>query len=290
MFQTNMTSRVLPALAVALGLAACGGGGGSDSRTNPGATAQSTPSTGGTPQVTAQAGTDWSFSGSAPTVTGAGGKVGILFVPDTLDSHGLTGTDIDDDGVAMLANQVQQSNYGGAFTTLASSSPSISLTKGSTIADINGAGGYIAIGRWTHGSDSSGGNYNENQGAHYAVGTHLTLTRSSGTLGCSLLMATSPTSVSGSVAPGTLKAATATLDLASLNLQNFSATVAIGSDTAGTISQASMFADGGNFLTGGAFLVQTMGTDSTRPLVVIAYGAKLPNTGDINGLMVLSCK
>ena len=288
MFDMKLQLRVLPVFAVALCLAGCGGGSGNGSSESPSATAQSTPA-GGTTQAPAQTYTDWSFSGSAPSVTGAGGKVAVLFVPDTLNSHGVSGTDIDDDNAA-LAGQVQQSNYGGAFTTFASSSVGISLTKGSTIADINGTGGYIAIGRWTHGSDSSGGNYNENEGAHYAVGTPLTLTRSTGTLSCSLLMATSPTSVSGSVAPGSLKTATATLDLASLNLQNFAATVAIGADTSGTIAQASMFADGESFVAGGTFFAHTVGTDSTKPLVVIAYGAKLPNTGDINGLMVLSCK
>jgi hypothetical protein len=28
----------------------------------------------------------------------------------------------------------------------------------------------------------------------------------------------------------------------------------------------------------------------TKPLIAVAYGAKLPNTGDINGLVVLSCQ
>src|SRR5262249_3445809 len=116
--------------------------------------------------------------------------------------------------------------------------------KHSTIADINGAGGYVAIGRWTHGSDSSGGNYTANQGAHYAVGSPLTLTTGTGSLSCTNLMATSPSSATGSVAPGSLVSATATLDLTTLSIVNFTATVTIGSDTAAIITKASAMAAG----------------------------------------------
>ncbi|QCP55153.1 hypothetical protein FAZ95_38960 [Trinickia violacea] len=188
-----------------------------------------------------------------------------------------------------LRSEVQQSSYGGAFTTIGTSALSISLTPGSTISDLNGAGGYVAIGRWNHGSDSSGGNYTANQGAHYAVGTSLTLSPGTGSLACSNLMATSPTSVTGSVAPGTLVSASATLDLTTLTLTNFSETVTIGADKQAPITAATVPTGGGQFGGGLSFLVRTMGSDSTKPLVAIAYGARLPNTGDINGLVVLSC-
>lgn len=186
-----------------------------------------------------QANTNFTYTGSAPTVNPANGQFAVVLAPNTLTSNSLSGTAFPASN-APASSQIQQSNYGGAFTTLASSSVAVSLTKGSTIADINGAAGYVAIGRWTNGSDSSGGNYNANQGAHYAVGTPLTLTPSTGTLSCTTLMATATTSATGSVVPGALVSATATLDLSTLNLTNFSATVTIGSDTAATFTRASV--------------------------------------------------
>jgi hypothetical protein len=216
----------------------------------------------------------------------------VILAPDTLTSTGMSGSGTSITAAsAPLASQVQQSNYGGAFTTLASSSTlGVSLTKGSTIADINGAGGYVAIGRWTDGSDNGGGTYNANQGSHYAVGTPLVLTTGTGTLSCSALMSTSPTSASGNVAPGSLQSATATLDLTTLNLVNFTATVTIGTDTAASFTKASATSSGGVIGGGVALLARPMGTDATKPLIAVAYGAKLPNTGDINGLVVLSCQ
>ncbi|MCX4177832.1 MULTISPECIES: hypothetical protein [Paraburkholderia] len=167
----------------------------------------------------------------------------------------------------------------------------MTLTKKSTIADINGAGGYIAIGRWTNGSDSSGGNYTANQGAHYAIGAPLVMpTTGTGSLACSNLMATSPTSAAGNVAPGSLQTATATLDLGTLTIKNFSATVTIGSDTAATFSKASASSGGEAFGGGVTVMTRLMGTDTTKPLIAVAYGAKLANTGDINGLVVLTCQ
>lgn len=281
----ELKSRVVSAAVFALALAGCGGGGGGSSN-SAGTSAQSTAST---PQTPVQANTDWSFSGSAPAVTGESGTVAVVFAPDTLTSTGLSGTAFTSSSVP-LASMVQQSNYGGAFTTVASTSATASLTKGSTIAEVNGAGGYIAIGRWTHGSDSSGGNYNANQGATYAVGAPLVMTAGTGSLSCSALMSTAPTSATGSVAPGSLQTATATLDLTTLTLRNFSATVTIGADTAATFSKASALSGGGSFGGGVSVITRLMGTDTTKPLVAVAYGAKLANTGDINGLVVLSCQ
>ncbi|MEX3931277.1 hypothetical protein AB4Y32_05560 [Paraburkholderia phymatum] len=267
---------------LALVLAACGGGGSST-----GSSSAATQTT--TPQTPTQTNTDWTYQGSAPTVNGVNGLVAVVLVPDTLTGNSLSGTAFTASN-GPLASQVQQSNYGGAFTTIASSSLAVSLTKGSTIADINGAGGYVAIGRWTHGSDSSGGNYTADQGAHYAVGTPLTLTPGIGTLSCTNLMDTAPTSATGSVAPGSLVSATATLDLATLNLTNFSATVTIGADTAATFTKASASSSGSAMGGGVALMTRLMGNDSAKPLVAVAYGAKLTNTGDINGLVVLSCQ
>ncbi|MGZ2749901.1 hypothetical protein [Burkholderia stagnalis] len=272
---------IVPAAALAVALTACGGGGDGDAP-NPSSSATNPP------QGATQNSANWTAVGMAPAVTGANGAVAVVFAPDTLSSTGLSGTAISAASTP-LANQVQQPNDGGAFTTISAGTASVSLTKGSTIADINGAGGYIAIGRWTHGSDSSGGSYTANQGAHYAIGTPLTLSPGTGSLSCSNVMATSPASTLGNVAPGTLVSASASLDLASLTLKNFVANVKIGADTGGVITVASVPTGGEAFGGGTSFLARTMGSDSSKPLVAIAYGAKLPNTGDINGLVVLSC-
>ncbi|EUC12597.1 hypothetical protein [Paraburkholderia hospita] len=265
----------------AIMLAACGGGGGS---TGSSAATQTT-----SPPQTTTVG-DWIYQGSAPTITGVNGMVAAVFIPDSLTGNGISGSMFNAANTP-LTSQVQQANYGGAFTTLsAATGPAISLTKHSTIADVNGVGGYVGIGRWTHGSDSSGGNYTANQGAHYAVGSPLTLTTSAGSLSCTNLMATSPSSATGSVAPGSLVSATATLDLTTLSLVNFNATVTIGSDTAATITKASAMAAGTSMGGGVTTASQPMGNDITKPLLAVAYGAHLPNTGDVNGLVVLACQ
>ena len=277
---------IISTTALALALSACGGGGGTSGTSD---AAASAPAAASGPAAT---NTDWKYSGSAPMVTSVSGAVNVVLAPDTLTSTGMSGsgTSITASN-APLASQVQQSNYGGAFTAVASTgSPAVSLTKGSTIADINGAGGYVAIGRWTNGSDTGGGTFNANQGEHYAVGTSLVLTPGTGTLNCSALMSTSPTSASGSVAPGSLQSATATLDLVTLNLINFTVTVTIGADKGASFTKASAPSSGGLIGGGIALLARPMGTDATKPLIAVAYGAKLANTGDINGLVVLSCQ
>lgn len=276
--------RLVAGAVFALALSACGGGGGSSPTSQQSATT-SDPAT----QAPATAYTDWTVKGSAPAVTGVGGLVAVVLVPDTVTSTSVSGTMFTASN-APLATQIQQPNYGGAFTTLGSTSLAVALTKGSTIAEVNGAGGYVAIGRWTHGSDSSGGNYNANQGAHYAVGNPLTLTASAGTLACSALMSTAPVSASGSVAPGSLQSATATIDLSTLSLNNFTATVTIGTDNAASFTKATSLLSGTAMGGGVTMVTQVMGNDATKPLVAVAYGAHLANTGEINGLVVLSCQ
>lgn len=274
--------RAISIAALTFTLAACGGGGSSGGSS---AAAQATPAS------TPSANTEWTFKGSAPTVTGLNGQVAVVLTPDTLTSSTLSGSAITD-ASAPLSSQVQQASYGGAFTTISTGTSAISLNKGGTIADINGTGGYIAIGRWTNGSDTSGGTYNANQGATYAVGTPLTLTAAAGagTLSCTSLMATSPSAANGSVAPGSFGSATAILDLSTLNLNNFTATVTIGSDTNASFSKASATSGGMSGGSGVTLLTRVMGTNAAKPLVAVAYGAKLTNTGDINGLVVLQCQ
>lgn len=276
--------RLVAASIFAFALSACGGGGGSSP-----ASAQSATTGDPVTQAPATAYTDWTFNGSAPTVTGVGGLVAVVLAPDTLTSNSVSGTMFTASN-APLARQIQQPNYGGAFTTLGSSSLTVALTKGSTIAEVNGTGGYVAIGRWTHGSDSSGGNYNANQGAHYAVGNPLTLTAGAGTLTCNALMSTAPVSASGSVAPGSLQSATAAIDLSTLSLNNFTATVTIGTDNAASFTKPTSMLSGSAMGGGVTLVTQLMGNDATKPLVAVAYGAHLANTGEINGLVVLSCQ
>lgn len=275
--------QAIAAAILTLTLAACGGGGG-DSGTS---TQTSTNGQG----TNTQAGTDYVVAGSAPTVTGLNGSVSVLFSANALRSNGMIGTAFFAPSVS-LSTFTQQAAYAGAFTTVNSAiaNGTVTLSKGGTIADINGAGGYVAIGRWTHGADTSGGNYTANQGGTYVVGNPLTLTATSGTLSCSALMSTSPTSVTGSVAPGKLSAATATLDLSTLKLNNLSATVTIGSDVNATITQSSVTAKGMQMSNGFTAMAEPVGNDASKPLIALAYGTKLTNTGDIAGVIVFACQ
>lgn len=209
--------------------------------------------------------------------------------PDTLNPGSLSGSSINVTN-ASLSDQVQQTAYGGAFTTIGDTGLSFTLTPGSTIADINGVGGYIAIGRWTAGSDSQAGTYNANQGAVYAVGNPLTLSANTGTMACTDLMATSPASASGNVAPGTLNSATATLDLSTRQLSALNMTFTIGSDSAAPITRTNVPAAGGQLTAGFSSFADVMGNDATKPLIALAYAVKLPSTGNVNGLVVLSCQ
>lgn len=278
--------KAVAAAILTLTLAACGGGGSGSSAST---STQSSATGQGT--TTAQTGTDYVVSGSAPMVTGVNGSVAVLFSANALRSNGMIGTAFYAPSLP-LSTFTQQAAYGGAFTTVNSAAPNgaVTFTKGGTIADINGAGGYIAIGRWTHGSDTSGGAYTPYQGGTYVVGNPLTLTAGSGTLACSAAMSTSPTSVTGSVAPGTLTAATATLDMSTLTLTNFSATITIGSDANATITQSSVTTKGLQMSNGFTAMAQPMGNDATKPLIALAYGTKLTNTGDITGVVVLACQ
>jgi hypothetical protein len=281
--------QAIAAAVLTMTLAACGGGGGSDTGTSTQTTSSGQSSTTGSTTTTTQTSGDYQFVGSAPTVTGANGNVSAIFSANALHPNGLIGSAFYSQSQA-LTGFTQQSAYGGAFTSLNDGAGSIDLTKGSTIADINGTGGFIAIGRWTKGSDTSGGNYTANQGGIYIVGNPLTLTAGTGTLACSAAMSTSPTSISGNTAVGTLKAATATFDKATLMLTNFSATVTIGSDVNATFTKASVSPTG--LQTGGgiATMAEPMGNDASKPFIALAYGVNLPNTGDVSGVVVLSCQ
>jgi len=268
---------LIPCLLTAAILSACGGGGGSNG--TDAANGASTPLVAQPPIQ---------FAGNAPTVSGAAGNVSVLFAPATLTGGSLPqGTTINALTVP-LASLVQEPTH-GAFTTLASTATA-TINETGSVYDIAGVGGAFAIGRWTDGSDTSGGTYNKNQGAVYAVGTPLTLSPTATTLACQGLKSTSPATVAGSVAPGTVNSATATLDLNTLTLKNLNINVSIGADQFFVVSGTSDYAL--NTMTAGAGLTvinRVMGSSSDNPYVAVAYGAHATTSGDFNGLVLLSC-
>lgn len=273
--KTNLRYALVPSMiAMAVALTACGGGGGDS--------APSAPPAGSTPQ-------SFTVNGSAAAVASSGNNVSVLFTPATLSGSSLPqGTVFNAASVPFL--NFHTYNLTGAYTQVAASDSATSaLSDNGTISDVAGVGGFVAIGRWTNGSDTTGGTYNANQGAAYAVGTPLTLTASSGTLSCSKALATSPVSTSGSVAPGSLTAATATLDLATLTLSSFSATVAIGADSAFTFISSQVALNQVQSGGGNTFVSRVMGNDATKPVIAVSYGTHATSTGDINGLVVLTC-
>jgi hypothetical protein len=101
---------------------------------------------------------------------------------------------------APASSQVQQAS--GAFTTLASSAAStdcLGLEHG-MVSDIQGVGSDVAIGRWNAAMDTDGNTYNSEQGVHYAVGTPLALSATSGTLACTQIIADTVASNDGTAA------------------------------------------------------------------------------------------
>jgi hypothetical protein len=268
--------KAIPAVIAAFILSACGGGGGGSSGTDA-AAGNNAPA----------ANAPITLAGNAPTVTGVGGNVSVLFAPATLTGAGVPqGTSINASLVALSA-LVQESTH-GAFTTIAS--PNLTPIKETgSVYEIGGVGGTFAIGRWTDGSDTSGGTYNKNQGATYAIGSPLTLTAGTGTMACQNVKATAPATVAGSVTPGTLNSATATLDLASLTLKNLNINVSIGSDQFYVINGTTNYTIGAMTSAGGVTVsARAMGT-ADNPYVAIAYGAHATTSGDFNGMVVLSC-
>lgn len=270
------TLKAIPAVVAAFILSACGGGGGS-SGADAAAAASNAPA----------ANAPITLVGNAPAVTGVAGNVSVLFAPATLSGSGVPqGTSINASLVALSA-LVQESTH-GAFTTIAS--PNLNPVKETgSVYEIGGVGGTFAIGRWTDGSDTSGGTYNKNQGAVYAVGSPLTLTAGTGTMACQNVKATAPATVAGSVTPGTLNSATATLDLATLTIKNLNVNVSIGSDQYYVINGTTDYALGAMTSAGGVTVsTRAMGT-ADNPYIAIAYGAHATTSGDFNGMVVLSC-
>ncbi|WP_035534236.1 hypothetical protein [Paraburkholderia sacchari] len=271
--------KAIPALVAALILAACGGGGGGDSSTAS-ATQPSDPTTVLPYQV----------QGTAPVVTGVAGKLAVLFTPATLGANGLAqGGTMYSTSDAPLSSFATYAQTGGYTTIASSDTASVTLNKPGVIADVNGYGGFVSIGRWTKSSDTSGGTYNVNQGAPYAIGNPLTLTAGTGTLNCTRYFNTAPTAVNGNVGQGTLNSATATLDLSTLTLSNLAFNVSIGSDQSYAFTGATASLNGMSSGNGATFITRVMGSDVNAPLVAVAFGTNAPTSGGINGLVILSC-
>jgi hypothetical protein len=284
-------------------LSACGGGdgagtvnsGGSTSNgTTPGAPATTTsaapsPTSTTTPpaaQAACRATHNVTYSGSASQIAANNGQLAVVLVPSLpvaySKNRNMTAPN------APASSQVQQAS--GAFTTLASSAAAtdcLGLDHGA-VTEIQSAGSDVAIGRWNQAEDTDGNTYTYQQGVHYAVGTPLTLTATSGTLACTQLMADTITSGDGGLS-GTLGTATATLDLGTRTLNNLSLSVNIN-NTLSTLTQAQAPLNGVS--SGGTLSVQSVvvGHDATQPLIAVGYSTTQGNSAGIGGVVVLSCR
>ncbi|WP_233872306.1 hypothetical protein [Paraburkholderia adhaesiva] len=282
----------LAVVLVAASLSACGGG---DKRPS-----VATSSTSSTPPIASPSGTvpesstqvacrpngSFTYSGSAAQVAASNGTLAVVVVPslpaDYQKNRNFTAP------AAPASSQVQQAS--GAFTTLASSGAQtdcLGLDHG-TVSDIQGVGSDVAIGRWNAAMDTDGNTYTPQQGVHYAVGTPLSLTATSGTLACTQVIADTVTSNDG-YAPGTLGTTSAALDLGTRTLDNLS--MSINLDNANyTLTNTQAPLNGTS--TTGQLSIQSVvvGHDATQPLVALGYSATLPNAEAIGGVVVLSCK
>jgi hypothetical protein len=274
--RTTILSLSALAIASALALSACGGGGGGSSAAAPAVPASAPPVA---PAVT--------VSGSAAAVT-ADPLAGLLipqdFSPASPGSFNILSESLS------AANQTAQSN--GAYTKLAIDSSSanvIDITSGE-VDDVAGNGDF-AIGRWTNGVTTSG-TLTANQGVHYVVGKPLDEppTSNLNTWTCTLIAATKPTAVSGTVAPGSLNSATAVVVIGGRGINSITATFSVGSDLNVPISETNipvggLLGDGNSYSLKSEF----MGSDAANPLLAIGYAVHLPATGDVNGVAVLQC-
>jgi hypothetical protein len=275
---------------VSASLSACGGSDESASlatsaeSSTPAITASPSPAT---PQPSAQAACSpngsFTYSGSASQVASSNGTLAVVVVPTLPVAYQMNRNFTA--SAAPASSQVQQAS--GAFTTLASSAAAtdcLGLEHGK-VTDIQGIGSDVAIGRWNEAMDTDGNTYNSVQGVHYAVGTPLSLTASSGTLACTQQIADTVASDDGGLS-GTLSATSATLDLATRTLNNVSMSINLGNTNYTlTNTQAPM---NGTSTTGQLSLQSVVvGHDATQPLVALGYSATLPNIG---GVVVLSCK
>ncbi|KEZ07075.1 membrane protein [Burkholderia sp. MSh2] len=282
-------------MGVAVLLAACGGddggvanAGSSASNSNEAGTPTTTSPGGGQPlaQAACRPNGRFTYSGSASQVAANNGQLAVLVVPslptDYQKNRNITAPN------APASSQVQQAS--GAFTTLASSAAAtdcLGLDHGA-VTEIQSVGSDVAIGRWNQAMDTDGNTYTSEQGVHYAVGTPLSLSATSGTLACTQLIADTVAQNNSSVA-GTLGASSATLDLGARTLTNLSLSINLGNSQY-TLTNTQTPLNGVS--TTGQLSVQTVvvGHDATQPLIAVGYSATLPNTNGVGGVVVLSCR
>jgi hypothetical protein len=276
---------IVAAVLVATALSACGG-----DDVNPSGAAASVPASSATPapspsQPSAQAACrpsgKFTYSGSASQVAANNGQLAVIVVP-TLPSAYSKNRNMTAPN-APASSQVQQ--VSGAFTTLASSSAAtdcLGLDHGA-VTEIQSVGTDVAIGRWNQAMDTDGNTYSSDQGVHYAVGTPLTLSATTGTLACTQLIADNVANSAGTPG-GTLGTSSATLNLATRTLDNLNLTIN-GANGTYTLTSAQTPLNGA--ATSGQLTVQTavVGHDATQPLVAVGY-----STSSVGGVVVLSCK
>lgn len=276
---------LVAAVLVATALSACGG-----DDVNPSGAAASAPASSATPapspsQPSAQAACrpsgKFTYSGSASQVAANNGQLAVIVVP-TLPSAYSKNRNMTAPN-APASSQVQQAS--GAFTTLASSAAAtdcLGLDHGA-VTEIQSVGTDVAIGRWNQAMDTDGNTYSSDQGVHYAVGTPLTLSATTGTLACTQLIADNVANSAGTPG-GTLGTSSATLNLATRTLDNLNLTIS-GANGTYTLTSAQTPLNGA--ATSGQLTVQTavVGHDATQPLVAVGY-----STSSVGGVVVLSCK
>jgi hypothetical protein len=279
------SSPLVAAVLVATALSACGG-----DDVNPSGAAASAPASSATPapspsQPSAQAACrpsgKFTYSGSASQVAANNGQLAVIVVP-TLPSAYSKNRNMTAPN-APASSQVQQAS--GAFTTLASSAAAtdcLGLDHGA-VTEIQSVGTDVAIGRWNQAMDTDGNTYSSDQGVHYAVGTPLTLSATTGTLACTQLIADNVANSAGTPG-GTLGTSSATLNLATRTLDNLNLTI---SGANGTYTLTSAQTPLNDAATSGQLTVQTavVGHDATQPLVAVGY-----STSSVGGVVVLSCK
>ena len=282
----------LAVVLVAASLSACDGRDNSTSvaksstSSTPAKTSPSATSPQSSAQVACSPNGSFTYSGSASQVAPSNGTLAVVVVP-TLPAAYQKNRNFTA-SAAPASSQVQQAS--GAFTTLASSAAAtdcLGLEHG-TVSDIQGVGSDVAIGRWNAAMDTDGNTYNPEQGVHYAVGTPLSLTATSGTLACTQQIADTVASNDGTAA-GTLGTTSATLDLGTRTLNNLSMSINLANaNYTLTNVQAPL---NGTSMTGQLSIQSVVvGHDVTQPLVALGYSATLPNAPTIGGVVVLSCK
>ncbi|MGS0893235.1 hypothetical protein ACVBGC_11935 [Burkholderia stagnalis] len=267
------------------GGASNGNGTGTPASPSPGASSPEASISQPSAQAACRPNGSFTYSGSASQVAASNGQLAVLVVPSLPGAYQKNRNFTVPNAPA--SSQVQQAS--GAFTTLASSSAAtdcLGLDHGA-VTEIQSVGSDVAIGRWNQAMDTDGNTYTSEQGVHYAVGTPLSLTATSGTLACTQLIADKVANNDGG-AGGTLGASSATLDLATRTLTNLSLSINLANTQYSlTNTQAPL----NGISTTGQLSVQSVvvGHDATQPLIAVGYSATLPNTQGVGGIVVLSC-